>query len=115
MRLLLLILVVLTAAVQYALWWGKGGWLRAHELQQTIATQKETNQALLARNNAMKAEDQELKSDIEAIKEQATGDLGLVKKEEHFVKILAPNEHPHKIKTPKQKPSNRNTQKEKKK
>src|SRR3546814_13798025 len=92
MRLLLLILVVLTAAVQYPLWWGKGGWLRAHELQQTIATQKETNQALLARNNAMKAEVQDLKSGTEAIEERARGDLGLVKKDEIFVQILAPNE-----------------------
>jgi len=100
MRLLLLILVLLTAAIQYPLWWGKGGWSSAHQLERTIATQKDTNQALLARNNAMKAEVKDLATGSEAVEERARGDLGLVKKGEIFVQILAPNEHQPGIKTP---------------
>ena len=75
MRLLVLVLAVLTLATQYPLWWGKGGWLRVQELQAQIATQQEGNQALAARNNALLAEVQDLKSGTSAIEERARGEL----------------------------------------
>ena len=34
MRLVTVVLVLLLALIQYPLWWGHGGWLRVHELQQ---------------------------------------------------------------------------------
>jgi cell division protein FtsB len=100
MRLLLLILVLLTAAIQYPLWWGKGGWLRVHQLQQDIAAQQDKNQALLARNNAMQAEVQDLKSGSEAVEERARRDLGLVKKGEIYVQILSPKKQLPALNTP---------------
>lgn len=100
MRLLLLILVLLTAAIQYPLWWGKGGWMRVHQLQQDIAAQQDTNQALLARNNAMQAEVQDLKSGSEAVEERARRDLGLVKKGEIYVQILSPKKQLPDLHTP---------------
>ncbi len=92
MRLLLLALILLTAAIQYPLWWGKGGWLRVHELQQQTAAQRENIEALTARNNALAAEVQDLKSGTQAIEERARTELGMVKEGEIFVQLLAPHE-----------------------
>jgi len=92
MRLLLIVLILLTAITQYPLWWGKGGWLRVHELQQQVGAQQETNEALIARNNALAAEVQDLKSGTQAIEERARAELGMVKEDETYVQVLAPHE-----------------------
>lgn len=92
MRLLLLILIALTVAIQYALWWGKGGWLRVQELQQQVAVQQETNSALEARNNALLAEVHDLKSGTAAVEERARTELGLIREGEVFVEMLAPGQ-----------------------
>ena len=100
MRLLFLVLLLLALAVQYPLWWGKGGWLRVHDLQKQVASQHETNDALLARNNALQAEVQDLKSGTQAIEERARGELGMIKDGEFFVQILAPHEKEPSVNTP---------------
>lgn len=92
MRLLLLILVALTVAIQYPLWWGKGGWLRVQQLQQKVTAQQETNAALEARNNALVAEVQDLKTGTAAVEERARTELGLIREGEVFVDILAPGQ-----------------------
>lgn len=66
--------------------------MRVHELQLQIASQQETNAALEARNNALAAEVQDLKSGTQAIEERARGEMGMVKDDEIFVQLLAPNE-----------------------
>lgn len=88
MRLLVLVLALLTLITQYPLWWGKGGWLRVQDLQAQIATQQEANQVLAARNNALLAEVQDLKSGKQAVEERARGELGMVREGEYFVQIL---------------------------
>lgn len=100
MRLLLIVLVLLTAITQYPLWWGKGGWLRVQELERKATSQQETNEALVARNNALQAEVHDLKSGKAAIEERARAELGMIKEGEVFVQILAPHEHEPEIKTP---------------
>lgn len=100
MRLLLIVLVVLTGITQYPLWWGKGGWLQVQELQKHIATQYETNEALVARNDALQAEVQDLKSGTQALEERARGELGMVRQGEVFVQILSPHEKEPLVKTP---------------
>ncbi len=90
MRLLLIVLVLLTAITQYPLWWGKGGWQRVRELQVRIETQEEINEALTARNNALAAEVQDLTAGTDAIEERARTEMGLVQEEEIFVH-LPPN------------------------
>jgi len=101
MRLLLIVLVLLTAFIQYPLWLGKGGWMRVHELEQQIAAQNETNEALVARNNALAAEVQDLKSGTQAVEERARGEMGMVKEGEVFVQLLAPNEKQPVVSKPK--------------
>jgi cell division protein FtsB len=100
MRLLFLVLLTLTLITQYPLWWGKGGWSRVQELERKVASQQETNSALLARNNALQAEVLDLKTGKAAIEERARTELGMVKEDEIFVQILAPNEPQPDIRTP---------------
>jgi len=88
MRLLLIVLVLLTAITQYPLWWGKGGWLRVRELQTKLHAQEETNEALAARNNALAAEVQDLTAGTDAIEERARMEMGLVQKDEIFIHLI---------------------------
>ncbi len=88
MRLLFLILLALTLSIQYPLWWGKSGWTRVKELQTQIASQKETNDALRARNNALAAEVMDLKTGTQAIEERARAEQGMLKEGEIFVQIV---------------------------
>jgi len=100
MRLLFILLFLLTVAIQYPLWWGKGGWLRVHELQQEVVKRQDTNEALVARNNALAAEVQDLKSGTQAIEERARAELGMIKEGEISVQILAPHEKEPVVNTP---------------
>lgn len=93
MRLLLLLLVVLNLITQYALWFGNSGWERVREMQARLDSQQETNAALQARNNALFAEVQDLKTGTQAIEERARSELGMFHEEEIFVQIL-PAEKP---------------------
>jgi len=92
MRLLLTLLALLTAAIQYPLWWGKGGWLRVLELRTHTAQQRKTNAALLARNHALAAEVQDLQTGTQAVEERARSELGLMRPEEIFVQVLVPED-----------------------
>ncbi|MBF6617427.1 cell division protein FtsB [Pollutimonas thiosulfatoxidans] len=100
MRLLFLVLAVLTLITQYPLWLGKGGWLRVQELHAKVASQQETNEALVARNNALQAEVQDLQSGTAAIEERARTEQGMIREGEVFVQILAPHEHGPAVITP---------------
>ena len=62
MRLLALILAGFLIALQYPLWFGKGGWLRVRELQQQVDTQKAATAKLDTRTRAFDAEVRDLKS-----------------------------------------------------
>lgn len=89
MRLLFLILLALTLSIQYPLWWGKGGWMRVKELEARLASQREVNEALKNRNNALAAEVLDLKTGTQAIEERARGEQGMLKEGEIFVQILS--------------------------
>ena len=88
MKWLSLILLVLVGAIQYPLWLGKGGWMRVWEVDQQIASQREVNAKLRARNGALDAEVRDLKQGLEAIEERARSELGMIKKGETFYLIV---------------------------
>jgi cell division protein FtsB len=90
MRLLALLFIVLIAAIQYPLWLGKGGWLRVWQLDQQIEAQRETNEELAKRNQALVAEVRDLKEGLDAIEERARFELGLIKPDEVFFQVLDP-------------------------
>ena len=73
--------------LQYPLWFGKGGWLRAREMERQLQAQREVNQKLETRNAALDAEVRDLKTGYEAIEERARFELGLIKDGEVFVQV----------------------------
>ncbi|MGQ0545727.1 MAG: cell division protein FtsB [Betaproteobacteria bacterium] len=84
MKILGAILVALIVLVQYPLWLGKGGWLRAWQLDRDLQNQKTHNQDLEMRNAALAAEVRDLKQGTEAIEERARYELGMTRPDELF-------------------------------
>jgi cell division protein FtsB len=87
---LALILAGLVLALQYPLWVGKGSWMRVWELDRNLAQQRDTNQRLKARNDALDAEVRDLKQGLEALEERARLELGMIKKDEIFYQVVPP-------------------------
>jgi cell division protein FtsB len=90
MRFITLALLLLIALIQNPLWFGKGGWLRVHELATQVDAQRETNLQLAARNSMLEAEVRDLKQGYAAIEERARYELGMVKQDEVFFQLLQP-------------------------
>ena len=87
MRILAVVLGALILLIQYPLWLGKGGWLRASEVDRQLGTQKAKNAELERRNGALAAEVKDLKQGHEAIEERARYELGMVKNDEVFFQV----------------------------
>jgi cell division protein FtsB len=99
MKVLAGILAALILLIQYPLWLGKGGWLRAWEVDRRLSAQQGANQALERRNLAIGAEVRDLKQGFDAVEERARYELGFVKPDEVFFQILdspkpAPDKRP---------------------
>ena len=71
MRLLAIVLAALLIAIQWPLWFGKGGWLRAWDLDRQLLAQRGVNGVLNARNAELAAEVASLREGREAIEERA--------------------------------------------
>jgi len=82
MRILAVVFGVLLLAIQYPLWFGKGGWLRVRELERQLAAQRSTNAAFAARNAEVAAEVASLREGNEAIAERARAQLNMVREGE---------------------------------
>jgi cell division protein FtsB len=87
MKILAGILGALILLIQYPLWLGKGGWVRAWQIEQDFNTQKSNNTRLEVRNAGLSAEVTDLKTGTEAIEERARYELGLVRGDEIFFQI----------------------------
>jgi cell division protein FtsB len=83
-------LIALLAGLQYALWFGDGGWLTSWRLKQEIETQKQENAKLQERNHALAAEVVDLKQGLDAVEERARAELGMIKKGETFYQVVDP-------------------------
>ena len=90
MRALAIILGALIIAIQYPLWFGKGGWLRAWDVDRQVSAQKTKNSQLESRNAHLAAEVRDLKTGTEAIEERAREELGLVRPDETFYQYRDP-------------------------
>lgn len=90
MRILALALVILIAAIQTPLWFGKGGWLRVWEIDRQLETQRQSNEQLRARNAALDAEVRDLKTGYDAIEERARSELGMIRQDEVFFQVPQP-------------------------
>jgi cell division protein FtsB len=90
MRILTVILGILILLIQYPLWLGKGGWLRAWEVDRQVSVEKAKNTDLERRNGHLAAEVRDLKTGTEAIEERARQELGMVKPDETFYQYVEP-------------------------
>jgi cell division protein FtsB len=88
MKVLGAILASLIVLIQYPLWMGKGGWLRAWQLDRELATQRDKNRALEARNAALAADVRDLKQGSEAVEERARREFGMVRNDEIFFQYV---------------------------
>ena len=90
MRLLAIVLAALLIGIQWPLWFGKGGWLRAWDLDRQLIAQRGVNGALNARNAELAAEVASLREGREAIEERARHELNMVRDGETFFQIVVP-------------------------
>jgi len=88
MRWLVWLLVVLLVLLQYRLWVGDGSFAEVWDLYQQVEMQREENQQLRERNQALEAEVQDLKQGLGAIEERAREELGMIKEGETFYQII---------------------------
>jgi cell division protein FtsB len=90
MRRLAAVLAALLIAIQWPLWFGRGGWLRVRELQHQLAAQRASNAELDVRNQALVAELRSMQQGREAIEERAREELHLIRADEVFFQRPAP-------------------------
>lgn len=82
------LLAILAVAIQWPLWFGKGGWLRVWDLQRQVEAQRGENLKLTERNAALAAELDSLRAGREAIEERARSQLNMVRPDEVFVQYV---------------------------
>jgi cell division protein FtsB len=90
LRYVALLLLILLIALEVKLWVGQGGMAEVWRLEKSVAEQKQKNEELKARNDALAAEVANLKDGDEAIEERARSELGLVKPGEKFYQVVEP-------------------------
>jgi cell division protein FtsB len=90
MRIITVLLLSLTLLLQYRLWFGKNNVPDYWQLKQEIARQQQDNQKLKQRNKLLYADISDLKSGVEAIEERARNELGMIKENETFFRVVQP-------------------------
>ncbi|EIC21837.1 cell division protein FtsB [Thiorhodovibrio frisius] len=87
-RWLVLVLLALFGLLQYRLWVGEGSLAQLHTLKGQIGEQQVELDRLRARNQALIAEVESLKTGLAAIEERARFDLGMIQDGELFLQII---------------------------
>lgn len=85
-------LVSAAIAIQWPLWFGKGGISRMHSLEAELASIRESNDRLRAENDAVAAEIESLESGSGAVEERARMRLGMVRKDEVLFRFVPKGE-----------------------
>ena len=88
MKALGIVLAALIILIQYPLWFGKGGWLRAGQLDRQVEAARSKNAELERRNSALAADVRDLKTGTDAIEERARYELGLTRPDEVFFQYV---------------------------
>ncbi len=89
MRWLLLILLLLLIGLQYQLWF-RGGMNEVWALEKALDEQRQANEKLKARNAALAAEVEDLKTGRDAVEERARSELGMVEQGEVLIQVATP-------------------------
>ncbi|MCI2283301.1 cell division protein FtsB [Colwellia sp. MSW7] len=93
MRTFTALLIIVFSLLQYRLWFGKNSVPDYFSLQEDVAQQKLVNLKLQQRNKLLYADTDDLKLGTEAIEERARNELGMIKENETFFRVI-PNKEP---------------------
>lgn len=83
-----LLLVVLFGWLQYRLWLGQGSLQELHQLEQAVDARSTEINTMRERNEALRAEVEDLREGKQAMEERARSDLGMIKKDETFFLVV---------------------------
>ena len=79
-------------AMQWSLWFGRGGYARLDELQTELTTIRAANEALRRENEALAAEIESLENGSAAIEERARLRLGMIREDEVLIRLVPEGE-----------------------
>lgn len=90
LAIILVLLALLLAGLQYRLWFGTGGAGDVEQLESQVAQQAHQNEGLRERNAALAAEVADLKSPTgeAAVEERARSELGMIRPGETFYRVV---------------------------
>lgn len=94
MRLLIVILILLLAGLQYRLWFGDGSLSEVVQLSAELELQKKQLRKLEERNRKLEAQVLDLQNGFDAYEERARNDLGMIKQGETFFQLVQPQPEP---------------------
>ena len=88
MRIISIILLIFLLLLQYRLWFGKNSVPDYYGLKEDVQRQMLANEKLKNRNKILYADIDDLKSGVQAIEESARNELGMIKEDETFFRII---------------------------
>ncbi|MGP1959415.1 MAG: cell division protein FtsB [Arsenophonus sp. NC-TX2-MAG3] len=91
MRKLVLILLIVFCWLQYSLWFGKNGIHDYLRIKKEVSALETLNMAFKVRNERLFSEIEDLNEGDEAIEERARAELGMIRPEESFYRIVNDN------------------------
>jgi len=92
MKIINSVLLFLLVIMLWTHWFGTGGSDELKEKQILYTQQVEKNKELLARNEQLMAEVEDLKKGLEAIEERARSEMGMIKDGETFIQVIENNQ-----------------------
>jgi cell division protein FtsB len=93
MRAFTLLLLIIFSLLQYRLWFGKNSVPDYLSLQEDLIHQQHVNEKLRQRNKLLYADTDDLKLGTEAIEERARNELGMIKGNETFFRLIPSKDH----------------------
>jgi len=88
MRWVILFLIALIGVLQYRLWVGEGSMEELRALRAQIADYRAEMQRMEARNLALAAEVEDLKTGLATIEDRARSELGMIQRGEVFLQVI---------------------------
>lgn len=91
MRLLGIVLAGAIAFLAYDMWGGRNGFLQYQNVAVQVAEAKAKSDKLTMRNQALEDEIEDLQQGNLALEELARNDLGMIKPDETFYRVIEPD------------------------
>ncbi len=88
MRLLVVVLLALISALQYRLWYGSHSVQQYFKHQEELTAYTQSNDELAKRNKVLQADVADLQQGLDSIEERARNELGLIKQDEIFFRLV---------------------------